>query len=114
MPGRIQMSEVLSDMAAVLKSELAALRIWQSATKPGGDLAVPAEIWDGMTISVDKIETVLIRMKHINPGRPGLHFYELGEAHGIQRRKKNTSKSPSGGSQGRYSCRVQQILSSWH
>jgi hypothetical protein len=46
-------------MAAVLESELAALRIWRSARNPQRDLAVPDEIWDGMTISIDKIEAVL-------------------------------------------------------
>jgi hypothetical protein len=46
-------------MVAVLESELAALRIWQSARNPQRDLAVPDEIWDGMTISIDKIEAVL-------------------------------------------------------
>jgi hypothetical protein len=46
-------------MTAVLESELAALRIWQSARNPQRDLAVPDEIWDGMTISIDKIEAVL-------------------------------------------------------
>lgn len=50
---------IVAAMAAVLQSELAALRIWQSATNPRGGLAVPDEIWDGMTISIDKIETVL-------------------------------------------------------
>lgn len=46
-------------MAAVFESELAALHIWQSARNPKGGLAVPDEIWDGMTISIDKIEAVL-------------------------------------------------------
>jgi hypothetical protein len=46
-------------MAAVLQSELAALRIWQSARNPTGGLAEPDEVWDGLTISIDKIETVL-------------------------------------------------------
>jgi hypothetical protein len=34
-------------------------RIWQSARNPQRDLAVPDEIWDGMTISIDKIEAPL-------------------------------------------------------
>jgi hypothetical protein len=50
---------IAAAMAAVLESELAALRIWQSARNSKGGLAVPDEIWDGMTISIDKIETVL-------------------------------------------------------
>jgi hypothetical protein len=47
------------ELAAVLKDELAALRIWQSAKNSRGALALPSDIWDGMTISIDKIETVL-------------------------------------------------------
>lgn len=46
-------------MVAVFEAELAALRIWQSAKNPGGGLALPADVWDGMTISIDKIEAVL-------------------------------------------------------
>lgn len=47
------------DMVAVLRTELAALRIWQSATNPKSGMTVPDDIWDGMTISIDKIEAVL-------------------------------------------------------
>lgn len=50
---------IVAAMAAFLESELAALRIWQSARSSAGGLAVPDEIWDGMTISIDKVEAVL-------------------------------------------------------
>ena len=50
---------IVAGMAAVLESELAALRIWQSARNLKDGLAVPDEICDGMTISIDKIEGVL-------------------------------------------------------
>lgn len=48
-----------SKTVAVLQDELAVLRIWQSAKDSIGALALPDDIWDGMTISIDKIETVL-------------------------------------------------------
>jgi len=48
-----------TDMFAVLKAELAALRIWQSARNPRSGPALPDDVWDGMTISMDKIEAVL-------------------------------------------------------
>src|SRR5207244_606104 len=48
-----------TDMVAVLKAELAALRIWQSARNPRSGPALPDDVWDGMTISIDKIEGVL-------------------------------------------------------
>jgi len=48
-----------TDMVAVLKAELAALRIWQSARDPRSGPALPDDVWDGMTISIDKIEGVL-------------------------------------------------------
>jgi len=47
------------DMVAVLQAELAALRIWQAAKTPAGGLALPDDVWDGMSISIDKIETAL-------------------------------------------------------
>lgn len=50
-----------TDMVGVLRAELAALRIWQSARDPRGALALPDEVWDGMTISIDKIDGVLRR-----------------------------------------------------
>ena len=53
-------------MAAVLESELAALHIWQTAKNPRGGLALPDEVWDGMTISIDKIETVLLKTRISN------------------------------------------------
>lgn len=55
---RLQMGR-LNEVAAVLKDELGALRIWQSAKNSRGALVLPDDIWDGMTISIDKIETVL-------------------------------------------------------
>jgi hypothetical protein len=55
----IDEESIVAGTAAVLESELAALRIWQSARNSKGGLAVPDEIWDGMTISIDKIEGVL-------------------------------------------------------
>lgn len=55
---RLQMA-CQNELAAVLKDELAALRIWRSAKNSRGALALPDDIWDGMTISIDKIETVL-------------------------------------------------------
>ena len=57
----VHVGPAAADMAAVLESELAALRIWQAARNPRGGLALPDEIWDGMTISIDKIETVLLK-----------------------------------------------------
>ena len=47
------------EMITVLESELGALRIWQAAKTPAGGLALPDDVWDGMSISIDKIETVL-------------------------------------------------------
>ena len=47
------------EMVVVLKAELAALHIWQSARNRRGGLVLPADIWDGMTISIDRIESVL-------------------------------------------------------
>jgi hypothetical protein len=46
-------------MVVVLKDELAALRIWQSAKSSGNGLALPDDVWVGMSISMDKIESVL-------------------------------------------------------
>jgi len=46
-------------MVAVLQAELAALRIWQAAKTPAGGLALRDDVWDGMSISIDKIETAL-------------------------------------------------------
>jgi hypothetical protein len=48
-----------TDMVAVLKGELVALGVWQSAKHRGGGLALPGEVWDGMTISIEKIEDTL-------------------------------------------------------
>jgi hypothetical protein len=58
-----------ADMVAVLQSELAPLRTWQSARSPKGALALPDEVWDGMTISIDKIEAVLCRAGIDKPER---------------------------------------------
>ena len=55
----VEGKSIVTAMTAVLESELMALRLWQSATEPQGGLVLPDEIWDGMTISIDKIETVL-------------------------------------------------------
>jgi len=46
-------------MALVLKAELAALHTWQSAKNRLGGSVLPDDIWDGMTISIDKMESVL-------------------------------------------------------
>ena len=62
-------------MAAVFESELAALRIWQSARNPKGCRALPDEIWDGMTISIEKIEAVL--------GKAGVKVKEDAKRGGI-------------------------------
>jgi hypothetical protein len=50
---------MLSECIEVLEDELSALRIWQSAKNSRGALALPDDICDGMTISIDKIEAVL-------------------------------------------------------
>jgi hypothetical protein len=50
-----------TDMVGVLRAEITALRIWQSAKGPRGHLALPDDVWDGMTISIDKIDGVLRR-----------------------------------------------------
>ena len=47
------------EMITVLEAELAALRVWQAAKTPAGGLALPDDVWDGTSISIDKIETVL-------------------------------------------------------
>ncbi len=57
----VHVGPAAADMATVLESELAALHIWQTARNPRGGLALPDEVWDGMTISIDKIETVLLK-----------------------------------------------------
>jgi hypothetical protein len=67
-PQRPSAEVLMKSLAAVLESELAALRIWQSARNPQRDLAVPDEIWDGMTISIDKIEAPL-RKAELKPKR---------------------------------------------
>ena len=54
-----QLETAAMDMAAVLKGELAALRIWQSAKDPRGCLALPDDVRDGMSISIDKLEKML-------------------------------------------------------
>jgi hypothetical protein len=54
-----RMKRTAQEMVAVLEAELDALRIWQSAENPRGGLALPDDIWDGMSISIDKIECVL-------------------------------------------------------
>jgi hypothetical protein len=48
-----------ADMVAVLEAELSALRIWQAAKPSTGGLALPDDVWDGMTISIEKIKAVL-------------------------------------------------------
>jgi hypothetical protein len=58
---RDKLEMTATDMVAVLKGELAALRIWQSARDPGGGLALPDDVWDGMTISIEKIEATLCK-----------------------------------------------------
>lgn len=56
---RDKLESAAADMVRVLEAELTALRIWQAAKTSAGALAVPDDLWDGMTISIDKIETVL-------------------------------------------------------
>jgi hypothetical protein len=56
---RDRLEMAATDMVALLKGELAALRIWQSAKHRGGGLALPDEVWDGMTMSIEKIEDTL-------------------------------------------------------
>jgi hypothetical protein len=65
---RLQMASQ-NQLAAVLKDELEALRIWQSAKNSRGALVLPDDIWDGMTISIDKIETVLRKSSNLAHGR---------------------------------------------
>jgi hypothetical protein len=63
-----------AEMVVVLEAELAALRIWQSAKDAGGGLALPDDVWDGMTISIDKIEAVLRKAgfsSRAQAGEPG-------------------------------------------
>lgn len=56
---RDRLEGAAASMVSVLRAELAALRIWQSVKTPAGSLALPDDVWDGMSISIDKIETVL-------------------------------------------------------
>ncbi len=56
---RDKMELAAREMITVLEAELGALRIWQAAKTPAGRLALPDDVWDGMSISIDKIETVL-------------------------------------------------------
>ena len=58
-----------NEFVAVLKDELAALRIWQSAKKSRGALALLNDVWDGMSISIDKIEIVLRKRRNLLSGR---------------------------------------------
>jgi len=66
---RDRLEMATTDIVAVLKDELAALRIWQSARNPGGGLALPDEVWDGMTISIEKIEAALRKAGITDPVR---------------------------------------------
>ncbi len=68
---RDKLEMAATDMVAVLEGELAALRIWQSAKHPGGGLALPDEVWDGMTISIEKIEAALHKAGITDPVRHG-------------------------------------------
>jgi len=61
-----RMKRTAEEMVAVLEAELNALRIWQSEGNPRGGLALPDDIWDGMSISIDKIETVLLKAGIVN------------------------------------------------
>jgi hypothetical protein len=56
---REQMKRTAREMVLVLEAELAALHTWQSAKNRTGGSVLPGDIWDGMTISIDKIENVL-------------------------------------------------------
>jgi hypothetical protein len=58
-----------TEMVALLKDELAALRIWQSARNSGGGLALPDDVWDGMTTSITKIEVTLPKAGISDPVR---------------------------------------------
>jgi hypothetical protein len=66
---RDKLEMTATDMVAVLKGELAALGIWQSARNSGGVLALPDDVWDGMTISIAKIEATLCKAGINDPVR---------------------------------------------
>jgi hypothetical protein len=64
---RLEMAS--TEMVALLRDELAALRIWQSARNSVGGLALPDDVWDGMTISIAKIEATLRKAGISDPVR---------------------------------------------
>jgi hypothetical protein len=86
-----RMKGTAQEAVAVLEAELDALRIWQSAEDPRGGPGLPDDIWDGMSISIDKIETVLQKAnrqlsasRHVGPNST-----ETEESvHGKQRSKR--------------------------
>jgi hypothetical protein len=59
------LEDLLSEIVGVLQDELAALRIWQSANNSRSALALQNDIWNGMTISIDKIETMLRKCRNL-------------------------------------------------
>ena len=75
-------------MVAVLEAELAALRIWQSANNPDGGLALADDVWDGMTISIDKIEAAL--------RKPGLSSRAQAGEQGARPRKVRQRRNKHG------------------
>ena len=85
----VHVGPAAADMATVLESELAALHIWQTARNPRGGLALPDEVWDGMTISIDKIETVLLKTRSSNRPR---RQADLSSMNWRGRRWKTTQK----------------------
>jgi hypothetical protein len=68
---RDKLEAAAADMVAVLKDELAALQIWQSAKTRQGSLALPDDVWDGMSISRAKIERVVREAGIANSRRSG-------------------------------------------
>jgi hypothetical protein len=68
---RDKLEMAAAEMVIVFEAELAALRIWQAAKIPAGSLALPDDVWDGMSISIDKIETALREAGIDDPARSG-------------------------------------------
>ena len=64
-------AHLAGEMITLLEAELGALRIWQAAKTPAGSLALPDDVWDGISISIDKIETVLRQAGIDDPSQAG-------------------------------------------
>jgi len=59
------------EVITVLEAEPGALRIWQAAKALAGGLPLPDDVWDDMSISIGKIETVLRQAGVDDPSQAG-------------------------------------------